>query len=211
MSKIGLILKREYITRVRKRSFIVMTFLGPFLFAAFIVLPTWLAKVEDNEVKTIAVVETDELNNPLPDSMRFFDVLPNNNFIHFQYVSAPVKTLKETLPQTEYYAILHIPYNVINTEIIEFYSLKHPSMGIENYITGKLNDYIYKIKLRKKEIPVDVLNSVHSDIKFKTIKLEGDGEFHEQGGKELQRTIGYISGFLIIFLFSFLVHRLCVV
>ena len=39
MNKIGLIIRREYITRVRKRSFIIMAILGPILFASLMVVP----------------------------------------------------------------------------------------------------------------------------------------------------------------------------
>ena len=77
MNKIALIIQREYLSRVRKRSFIVMTIIGPLLFAAFIILPAWLSQVEDTGEKIIAVLETNEYNEPKPDSLRFFDVIPD--------------------------------------------------------------------------------------------------------------------------------------
>ena len=78
MNKIGLIIWREYLTRVRKKSFIIMTIIGPVLFAALIILPGWLATVEDKEIMEIAVVEYDANNQPVPDSLQFFrDVIPN--------------------------------------------------------------------------------------------------------------------------------------
>jgi ABC-2 type transport system permease protein len=46
MSKISLIIQREYITRVRKRSFIIMSVLGPLIFAAMMIIPAWLSQVE---------------------------------------------------------------------------------------------------------------------------------------------------------------------
>ena len=51
MNKIFLIIQREYLARVRKRSFIVMSILGPILFAAFLIVPTYLATMQDKEIK----------------------------------------------------------------------------------------------------------------------------------------------------------------
>jgi ABC-2 type transport system permease protein len=56
-----LIVGREFITRVRKKSFIVMTILGPLLFAAVIIGPAWFATMEDREVRVIAVIDSSRL------------------------------------------------------------------------------------------------------------------------------------------------------
>ena len=57
MNKIGLIVKREYLTRVRKRSFLIMTFLGPILMAAIYIIPIMLALNSHEEHLRIAVVD----------------------------------------------------------------------------------------------------------------------------------------------------------
>ena len=56
MSKINLIIKREYSTRVMKKSFIILTFLVPLLMAGMITVPLWLASIKDNTKKHIYVV-----------------------------------------------------------------------------------------------------------------------------------------------------------
>jgi ABC-2 type transport system permease protein len=68
MSKIGLIIGREYITRVRKKSFIVMTILGPLLIAGFLSLTVYLGMQDDTEFSVLIVdpdqiIEKDELKN----------------------------------------------------------------------------------------------------------------------------------------------------
>ena len=203
MNKIALIIQREYLSRVRKRSFIVMTIIGPLLFAAFIILPAWLSQVEDTGEKIIAVLETNEYNEPKPDSLRFFDVIPDKENLKFEYVPATLDALKQLLSSSKYYAILYIPYNVINSETVELYSKKQPSLGIELHITKSLEKYIYNLKLRKNNIPLDVLNSVRTDINLRTIKLEKDGSFREQDQQDIKRLIGYICGFLIYFFIFF--------
>lgn len=203
MHKIALIVHREYLSRVRKKSFIIMTIIGPLLFATFLILPAWLSQVEDTDEKIIAVVETNEYNEPKPDSLRFFDVIPDKENLKFEYVPATLDALKQILSSSKYYAILYIPYNVINSETVELYSKKQPSLGIELHITKSLEKYIYNLKLRKNNIPLDVLNSVRTDIDLRTIKLEKDGSFKEQSQQDMMRWIGYICGFLVYFFIFF--------
>ncbi|HJX70340.1 MAG TPA: ABC transporter permease [Bacteroidales bacterium] len=203
MSKIALIVQREYLSRVRKRSFIIMTIIGPLLFATFLILPAWLSQVEDTGEKIIAVMETDEYNEPRPDSLRFFDVIPDKENLKFEYVPAPLDALKRMLSLSKYDAILYIPYNVMNSETVELFVKRQPSLGIEVYITQSLEKYIYNLKLIKNNIPPEVLISVRTNIALKTIRLEKDGSFQEQNQQDIKRWIGYICGFLIYFFIFF--------
>jgi ABC-2 type transport system permease protein len=57
MNKISVIIKREYVTRVRKKSFIIMTLLAPLLMAAIVILPTVVMMNQDGEFKKIAVLK----------------------------------------------------------------------------------------------------------------------------------------------------------
>jgi ABC-2 type transport system permease protein len=70
MNKISVIIQREYLTRVRKKSFIIMTILAPLLMAALILVPTFLVLNEDQEFKKIAVIEdgSDILSEAIPDT-----------------------------------------------------------------------------------------------------------------------------------------------
>ena len=77
MSKIGLIIKREYLTRVRKRSFIIMSILGPLIFAGFMVIPAWMAMSEDQDIKKIAIVDSSNL---------FMNVIPDTEYLKFEYL-----------------------------------------------------------------------------------------------------------------------------
>ncbi len=73
MRKIWLIIKREYLVRVRKKSFIVMTIVGPLLMAALIILPVYLAN-ESQEIRAIAIEE---------DGFEFSNQLEDTEFLHF--------------------------------------------------------------------------------------------------------------------------------
>ena len=76
MSKIGLIIKREYLRRVSKKSFILLTFLTPFLFAALVFVPLWLSSIKGDEVHTIAILDSTGKYAPL------FEDTETYRFIH---------------------------------------------------------------------------------------------------------------------------------
>ena len=65
MSKIGLIIKREYLRRVSKKSFILLTFLPPFQFAALSPGPLWLSTIMGYEIHTGAILDATGKYAPL--------------------------------------------------------------------------------------------------------------------------------------------------
>ena len=58
MSKIYIIIKREFMTRVRKKSFILLTILMPFIFAALVFVPIWLSMIKSDEQKTVGIYDS---------------------------------------------------------------------------------------------------------------------------------------------------------
>ena len=78
MNKISIIIKREYMTRVRKKSFIIMTLLAPVLMAAIIIVPTLVMMNQDQDFKKIAVIED--------DSDLFKNVIKSTKNLEFVYL-----------------------------------------------------------------------------------------------------------------------------
>ena len=114
MSKISLIIRREYLTRVRKRSFIIMSILGPVLFAALMIVPAVLATMEDRETKEIAVIdETHVLTNYVAGEAK--SVLKDSEFIIFKALEdSDLEKLKNDFAESGYYAVLYIPSNIFS-------------------------------------------------------------------------------------------------
>ncbi|MDD2255721.1 MAG: ABC transporter permease, partial [Bacteroidales bacterium] len=104
MSKLGLIIAREYLTRVRKKSFLLLTFLTPFLLIALIAVPLLLSMVKDDTVKHIAVTDV---------SGHYFDRLKSNEQYQFR-VAPEIFTSYESMKQQdpEAYAYLYIEGNL---------------------------------------------------------------------------------------------------
>lgn len=188
--KILLILKREYLTRVKKKSFIVMTIIGPILMAALMIAPGLLAKYDNKEIKKIAVID---------DSMIFKNSLPNSEFIKFDYIKhQTIDKFQKDFPKSSYYALLFIPKNILASEKVQIFSNKQVGIDVKMQILNTLNDNIEKIKLIKKDIDVDVLRSINTDVKIDTIKWTDNGET-EKSSTEITMVLSMVTGILIYF------------
>jgi len=191
MSKISLIIKREYTTRVMKKSFILLTFLTPILFVGMISLIVWLGGIKDDKVKTIAVIDKTHL---------YEKVLKSNESYSFQFVNAPVDEIKkQTKDNGQFTALLYITDNLIdNPKAVTLYSEKQVNMELKGYITGLLNKYVEEQKLAAYNIPhlKEMVEKSHTEIDLKTIKWAENGK-DKEGSAELALTIGMLSAFII--------------
>ena len=169
MSKIGLIIQREYKTRVVKRSFIIMTFLSPLLFAAIMVIPLWLSTAKDTEAKTIAVVDrTDE----------YAQALPSNGSYQFEIAKEPNQDIGKSKLSSDYYAILLISGDLLkDSSAVTLYSQKQVSIDLKSYIADHLSKYVENKKLVATHIPNirQIIKESQTPINVTTIKLDQHG------------------------------------
>lgn len=197
MSKVSLIIQREYLTRVKKKSFIIMTFLTPLLFAALIIVPVVLSQtMKDESEKVIAVADQTGL---------YKDVLQNKEFITFKYTSEDFKTIESDFKPNGYYAILSITDDLEkHPDSIYIYSDQQVSLDIQGMISRDLRNYIQEEK--KKEYNIENLDNILADlnkgVNITSIKWGKDGKARESS-TELAMAIGYISAF-VIYMFIFM-------
>ena len=134
MNKSILILKREYLTRVKKKSFIIMTLLVPLMMAALTVLPTYLAMMDDKEERTIAVYDPTGL---------ILNRLESNQFTKYHYIpEQEFQELSKNFKSGKYYAILHIPSNILTTSRAIMISDKQVTFDVKNQITNRIENII---------------------------------------------------------------------
>ena len=206
MNKTAVIIKREYITRVRKKSFIIMTILAPILMAALIIQPTVLMMSDrDKDFKKIAVIED--------GSDLFKNVIPNTKDAEFVYLeNVNVNDLKGTFEEAGYYGILYISPEVINIpNAIQLISKKQPSIGLLDHISGSLEKEIEKQKLLAYNIEdLDgILKSIRTNIDIQTIKIDDSGQAKETS-TGIAMVLAYLGGFLmymLVFIFGSQVMR----
>jgi ABC-2 type transport system permease protein len=197
MNKIFIIIRREYLTRVRKTSFIVMTLLGPILFAAMFVLPVWFATMEDDDVKQIAVLDSSQL---------FIHKIPETAKFKFTYATdVKLEDFKKNLSQTEYFGILYIPDYIASVPRgVEFYSHRQPPVNLTMHIANAIEKEIEVEKLKAHQIENldDILKSVKTRIDIRTFKLSESG-VEKESHSFLNMGVAYVSA-LMIYMFVFL-------
>lgn len=188
MHKIGLIISREYLTRVRKKSFIVMTILGPLLFAAFLLIPAYLSTVE-TEVKTIEVLD---------ESGLFADKFESGGNIEFVYVQTSLEEAKDYIPAGKHYGLLYIPPITLDSPGgITLFTETSPGFGIVRNVERSVKTTIEDLKLERSGIDKEVLDGIKTDVSLNTISIGGDAE--KAGSAEVASIIGYLGSFLIYF------------
>lgn len=204
MNKIFLVLEREFLTRVRKKSFIIMTILTPILFAALMVVPAVIATMEDKNERQIAVID---------DSGIFEGKIDETEYLKFNFLKdVKIDDLKETFHESNYYAVLYIGKMVATSpDAVVLYSDKQPSIDITSHISSAIKNEIESQKLMSYDIEnlEEILNNIKTSIKVRTIKWTKDGEAKESS-TELAMGLAYILSFLVymlIFLFGTQVMR----
>ena len=200
MKKIFLIIRREYLTRVRKRSFIVMTILGPLLMAATIIIPIYLA-TSTNETKTVSVLD---------ESGIFYEKFKDKDNIKFHYLTSDLTSAKAGFSKSNDHALLFIPKADVTlpTNAI-LYSEKSVNIDVISYIRSVMSKEVESLKLQarlkdlqtdKKE-PVsvdDILRSIKTSIDINTMKIGEDGK-ESKSYTEINMVLGMFSGILIYF------------
>lgn len=203
MHKIGLIIWREYITRVRKKSFIVMSLLGPLLFGGIAIVPVWLASQESYGQKIIAVVDESGLFSSS------FQNAGDDNII-YEYVREPVDEVKSEISNGYRYGLLYIPaINLDSPEGITLFAEGNPSIATVSGIRQELQNIIKDIKLQRSNISQHTLAQLETDLDIATINLQDDGT-EQKGSSSTSSIVGYVSAFLIygfIFLYGAQVMR----
>lgn len=205
MNKIALIIRREYITRVRKKSFLIMTFLTPFLFALIFIIPMLVMNNEDKDFKKIAVIEN--------GSDLFKNVIPNTKDTEFEYRSdLKLDDIKNNFSEQGYYGVLFISPEIVSSpDAIQLISMKQPPIGLLDHITGSLEKEIEKQKLLAYNIENldEILKSINTSVRIQTIKMDESGSARETS-TGISMALAYLGGFLmymLVFMFGSMVMR----
>ena len=205
MNKILLIIKREYLSRVRKKSFIIMTILGPVLMACLILAPILLMDSSDEEKKEVWVCDENNLFEP-----QFEDI----DGTDYQFFKNDIIQVKERFNTSDGYALVHIPtFENESIDVLEssvkVYVRKPMSFSNQNQISNNIESVIESIKLKEEGLTRDIIDRTRSNVNLNTIIL-GESGSEKTGSTEVSMGISMFGGFLIyifIFLYGAMVMR----
>lgn len=190
-SKLGLIIKREYLAKVRNRSFIVMTILSPLLIVGMIVLIAYLAKINDDEVRVVTV---------LNESSYFQqDFVPSKNISYVQLGEVSLQTAKDSTTSLGYYGLLHIP-NGNSLEAVAnrtyLYTKDNPNTAITQQLEGIFQKQLRQERLSKLGVSSKKFSEVEKPFEMNLATFEGEKSL--KGINEIKAFIGGGFGYAIM-------------
>lgn len=194
MNKIFLIIKREYLTRVRKRSFLVMTFLGPILMAAMIILPIYFTHISEKTEQKVLVLD---------ETGWFYQKFKDQDNLHFTYTEEALNDAKvQALKNKE--LLLYIPLTHLNIPVnAELFSSNQSSMTVRAYIKMLMKQVVEEKKLLAQGINPEDIKSARVDINIVDIKV-GENGSEEKVNTDFEVLLAVFSGILIyMFIFMF--------
>ncbi|GAB4014598.1 ABC transporter permease [Spirosoma migulaei] len=187
MNTIFLIIKREYMVRVRKKSFIIMTILGPVLIFGFYAIIGWAAVSSINQ-KKIAVVD---------ESGRFVNKFKNDDETSFSYPKQSLAASKKTFVKDGYDALVFIPKDVIEQpKTVQIFAEKSVSLSLQSTIERAIGKEIETLKLEQAGITQKIIEDAKVNVDAQTISLSDAGEKSSNG---IATTI--ISGFCALLIY----------
>ncbi len=175
MNKILLVIQREYLTRIQKKSFWIASLLGPILITAIYAVPIWLA-TQDKEVKRIEILDESGL-------FQMSDLVDKE--VEFKLVNKPVSDLKGSFSKEGYTALVHLPKDLLtHSEDIKIYSEKNLSLPLKSSIERVIEKKVRAILMKDAGIASEVYEKTQIVVGSETITVseKGDETSSSSGG-----------------------------
>ncbi|HEU0136719.1 MAG TPA: ABC transporter permease, partial [Flavobacterium sp.] len=190
MSILTLIIKREFIAKVRNKSFIVMTFLSPLLFVAIGMLVTYLSTMKA-DIKKIAI----------HDESGIFasQFISDEEYEYLNLTSVPEQTLKDSIVSGRYEGLLVIPNEPdrkILQQKIRYYSEDSPSMGFIDHLESVIGDKLTEANYKTFNLDAQAITNARADVNISLAKATGEQSV--RGLNEIKIAIGGLFGYLIM-------------
>lgn len=199
MRNILLVLQREYMVRVKKKSFIIMTLLTPLLIAGFYGAVIWVA-VGSVNTKSIEILD---------ESGLFQSKFEDNSSLRFHYTTLSLDSAKAAIKNSLSDALVYIPANILSDpKGLRIYAQKSVSLELQSNIEDVVEKQIEDIKLEEAGITHKLREDSRVNVKSKSISLSEEGEKNSSSGAAT--IIGGILAFVTymsIFLYGTQVMR----
>ena len=181
-SKISIIIRREYMERVTKKSFIITTLLMPVIMLGLMMAPVLIAMFSESDNRNILVIDNsaDTISSRLQNT-------PTLTFLP-QNISVDSARRVESVD-----AVLVIPASIYdNGATLQIYTNGASSMEVESAITGQFNDIIESQRLKNYNIDDldEIISAVHSDVKLQSLR-------NDEEATESSTMLSYMLGLIL--------------
>lgn len=189
MKFLRIITQREYLNKIRNKSFIIMTFVSPLIMVAFILLIGWLVNINKSEVKNIAIID---------ESHIFATAFINTDEVHYHYLqNTDLLMAKKEVLEKGNYGLLYIPpKNTPNWyQQISFYTEETPALSLTNAMLSVLEKTLFQYNLTEKNINQQEIESAKVRV---SLQLQNfTGEKTSEWGTLVKSILGMSAGYLI--------------
>ena len=190
MKHLGLIITREYLNKIRNKSFVVMTFLSPLLMAFLISAVAYLSNVNNDAIRDIKVLD---------HSGWFVEQFDNRNQLRFEILPEMDLAQAKTLAQaTESYGLLYIPKVDSIRDLgdqIKFYSQDTPSLGVTVGIERMLQRHANALALEENGMDASAIQSLYFNVSTQLETFQGQET--SKLGSGLKLVFGGAAGYLL--------------
>ena len=172
LSKLGIIIRREYLNKVKKKSFLIITFLAPILFAAICILPSIIMMGTKEETKKIGVLDRSGLVTPY---------LENNDVTEYIFLEdVDPEVVKTNLKEYGIDVLLSISELDVENRTVtaDCYSEKPLGMDTGSLIENRINDAVeaYRIESYGIENLEEIMAGVKSNVKLHSYTVDESGK-----------------------------------
>ena len=189
MNKIKLIIWREFITRVRKPSFLIMTILAPVLIAAGVTVMVYLSLQESDDHRVLVVDEAQIIGGRLRDSDKVSYYVDNRPWSDSAFQASP------------YTIMVEVNEDILNTNTVLFFYKELPSVTVQKVIANELEKTIELAKLKDEQIDPEAYGRVRKPL---VMKLFDIAKLGEESLEQERAGIGFFFGyFMFIFIFMY--------
>lgn len=189
MNHLPLIIKREYLAKVKNKSFILMTFLSPLFIVALLSLIAYLTSVNNEKVRTISVLD---------ESGILSEALISSDQILYESLNGmDLEDAKTTSNSNNAYGLLHVPDLALEdvSEKIKFYSKESPSLSLISSLESKIEKRIGELKLKKMGVDLSKISASKTYVNINQEDFEGVKT--SKAGSFLKLVFGGAAGYLL--------------
>lgn len=191
VGKLGLIIKREYLAKVRNRSFIVMTILSPLLIVGMIVLIAYLTKINSKEVRVVSVL------NESSFFQEEFKPTKGTSYVHMDGLT--LEEAKDSTNALGYDGLLYLPNEKDVEQVAKsayLYTKDNPNTNVIQQLESVFQKQLRQDRLERLGVSSDQFSRVEQpfDLQLSTF----DGERSVKGINEIKAFIGGGFGYAIM-------------
>lgn len=186
MNKTLLIIQREYSSRVKKKSFLIMTFLVPLLIIGMYALIIALSIKGGDNIPTVEVIDKSGI---------FQNNLDDNKSVKFKSSNLTLEEAKSKVVKDEKAFVLYIPSDIETGGSIEMFSQKKAGLSVISSIDRKLNDLMRVKMLKNAGIDAKTLESIKPNLSVVSKELTVEGE--KDSSSAAAMAVGFAAAILI--------------